>query len=77
MTNSVILEIEGMDNSFQKKYTSSSFAEEVPLSQPPQYGWKTIPVTFVIEHKEFGHVLLKTDISSFGDNASRVIYSRP
>lgn len=77
MTNSVTLEVEGMNNSFQEKYSSSSFIVDIPLSQPPQYGWKTFPVTFLVEHKEFGEILLKTEISPFGEPASKVIYGRP
>lgn len=76
MTNFVTLEIEGLTNSFHKKYSGSSFVEDIPLSQTPQYGWKTLPVTFLVEHKEFGQVLLKIEISQAGQQPSKVIYGR-
>lgn len=77
MTNSVILEVEGLNPSFHKKYSTSSFIEDIPLSQPPQYGWKTLPVTFLIDHKEFDKILLKTEISPVGQPHSKVIYVKP
>ena len=39
-TNTVILEIEGLSQPFQKKYDNSSFVEDVPISSTPQYGWQ-------------------------------------
>ena len=75
-TNSVTLEVVGLSKTFQKKYQSSSFTEEVPLSNPPEYGWSTLPVTFLVEHKEFGRIQLKTEISPLGSPPVRVIYGR-
>lgn len=77
MTNSVTMEVEGLDNSFDKKYSTSFFSVDIPLSQPPQYGWSTLPVTFLVDHKEFGKILLKTEISPLGQPASKVLYTRP
>ena len=75
-TNSVTLEVVGLSKTFQKKYQSSSFTEEVPLSNPPEYGWSTLPVTFLVEHKEFGRIQVKTEISPLGNPPARVIYGR-
>lgn len=77
MTNSVTLEVEGLENSFDKKYSTSFFSVDIPLSQPPQYGWSTLPVTFLVDHKEFGKILLKTEISPLGQPPSKVLYTRP
>ena len=76
-TDTAILEIEGLSQPFQKKYNSSSFVEDVSISSSPQYGWKTTPVTLLIDHKEFGKIILKTEITPYGQSYSKVIYSRP
>ena len=75
-TNTVTLEVIGLSKTFQKKYQTSSFTEEVPLSNPPEYGWSTIPVTFLVEHKEFGRIQVKTEISPVGSPQARVIYGK-
>ncbi len=74
-SNIVILEILGMSESFQKKYTTPTFVERVNFSNPPKYGWQIHPVTFVIDHPEFGKIGLKTEIHSIGEPAPTVIYS--
>ena len=76
-TNTAILEIEGLSKSFQKKYDNSAFVEDVPITSAPQYGWKTIPVTLLIDHKELGKIILKTEIVPYGQPASKVIYGKP
>ena len=76
-TNTVILEIEGLSQPFQKKYDNSSFVEDVTISSTPQYGWKTTPVTLLIDNKEFGKLILKTEIIPYGQPSSKVIYGRP
>ena len=76
-TNTAILEIEGLSQPFQKKYDNSSFIEDVSIYSTPQYGWKTTPVTLLIDHKEFGKLILKTEITPYGQPASKVIYGRP
>jgi hypothetical protein len=76
-TNTAILEIEGLSQPFQKKYVNSSFVEDIPISSTPQYGWKTTPVTLLIDHKEFGKLILKTEIVPYGQPSSKVIYGRP
>lgn len=75
-TNTAILEIEGLSQPFQKKYDNSSFVENIPFSSTPQYGWKTTPVTLLIDHKEFGKLILKTEIVPYGQPSSKVVYGR-
>ena len=76
-TDTAILEIEGLSQPFQKKYNNSSFVENIPISSTPQYGWKTTPVTLLINHKEFGKLILKTEIVPYGQPPSKVIYGKP
>ena len=76
-TDTAILEIEGLSQPFQKKYENSSFVEDVSIYSTPQYGWKTIPVTLLIDHKEFGKIILKTEIVPYGQPSSKVIYGKP
>ena len=75
-TQSVILEILGMVESFQKNYAGSEFTEEVPFSSVPQYGWKTNPVTFVVEHEEFGTIGIKTEIHASNEPPTPIIFSK-
>jgi len=75
-TQSVILEILGMVESFQKNYAGSEFTEEVPFSSVPQYGWKTNPVTFVVEHEEFGTIGIKTEIHAPNEPPTPIIFSK-
>ena len=76
-TSSVIMEILGMEESFQKTYSDSEFIEIVSFANPPKYGWPIHPIVFEIEHEELGHVQLKTEIHPLGDPVPPVIYSRP
>ena len=76
-TNSVVLEILGMDESFQKIFYDSEFIEIVPFPSPPKYGWPIHPVVFEVEHEELGHIQLKTEIHPLDAPNPPVIYSRP
>jgi len=76
-TNSVVLEILGMDETFQKKFSESKFIEIVPFPMAPKYGWAVHPVVFDIDHSEFGRVQLKTEIHPLGEPVPVVIYSKP
>jgi len=76
-TNHVVLEILGMDESFQKTLSGSEFVETVPFPVPPKYGWKVHPVTFLIDHKELGKISLKTEIHPYGEPAPPIIYGNP
>ncbi|MDF2423539.1 MAG: hypothetical protein OPY08_01185 [Nitrosopumilus sp.] len=76
-TDSVIMEILGMDESFQKSFLGSQFVEIVPFPNVPKYGWAIHPIVLEIDHLEFGHIQLKTEIHAPGQPIPPVIYSRP
>ena len=76
-TNSVVMEIHGMEKSFQKTFSGSEFIEIVPFPNLPKYGWPVHPVVLEIDHKEFGHIQLKTEIHPLDEPIPPVIYSRP
>ena len=74
-TNLITLEILGMEETFHKEFTRSSFVETVQFNSEPKYGWSTIPVVFSINHDEFGKIGLKTEIYEQGESKPRIIYS--
>jgi len=76
-TTNVVLEILGMSESFQKTYSDSEFIEIVPFPNLPKYGWAIHPVILEIDHKDFGHIQLKTEIHSIGEPLPSIIYSVP
>ena len=76
-TDFVIMEILGMDESFQKSFGGSQFVETVSFPNPPKYGRAIHPIVLEIEHLEFGHVQLKTEIHPPDQPVPPVIYSRP
>ena len=76
-TNSVILEILGMETSFQKTFSDSEFIEIIQFPNVPKYGWEIHPVVMEIEHEEFGHVQLKTEIHELNTPSPNTIYSNP
>jgi len=76
-TNSVVMEILGMKESFQKTFSDSEFIEIIPFPNLPKYGWPVHPVVLEIDHKEFGHIQLKTEIHPLDEPVPPVIYSRP
>jgi len=75
-TQSVVLEILGMSESFQKIFVGSEFTERILFSSEPQYGWKINPVTFVVEHEEFGKVGIKTEIHAPDESSPQIIFSK-
>ena len=75
-TNLVTLEILGMEETFHKEFSRSSFVETVQINSEPKYGWSTIPVVFSINHDEFGMIGLKTEIYEQGELKPRIIYSK-
>jgi hypothetical protein len=75
-TDHVILEILGMDESFQKTFQGSEFIEIVPFANVPKYGWAIHPIVMEVEHDEFGHVQLKTEIHSADEPVPKIIYCR-
>ena len=77
-TKAVVLEVLGMEESFQKTFVDSSeFTEIISFPTPPKYGWEIHPVTFLIDHEELGKVSLKTEIRPYGEPPARVIYGNP
>ena len=76
-TNSVTLEILGMETSFQKTFSNSEFIEIVQFPNVPKYGWEIHPIVMEIEHEEFGHIQLKTEIHELNDPSPNTIYSTP
>jgi hypothetical protein len=76
-TNHVVLEILGMDESFQKTLSGSEFVETIKFPVTPKYGWKVHPVTFLIDHEELGKISLKTEIHPYGEPAPPIIYGNP
>jgi len=76
-TTKVTLEIQGMEQSFQKIFTGSNITIQVPFDDTPKYGWKTMPVTLVVEHPDFGKIGVKTDIHNQNEQASKTIFSEP
>jgi len=74
-TNSVILEILGMENTFQKTFSGSNFVERVEFDSMPKYGWKIHPITLDVDHQEFGMVGIKTEIHSENEPANPIIFS--
>ena len=76
-TNSVTLEILGMETSFQKTFSDSEFIEIIQFPNVPKYGWEIHPIVMEIEHEEFGHVQLKTEIHELNTPSPNTIYSNP
>jgi len=74
-TKHAVLEILGMQTSFQKSFDSPSFAVQVPFDSVPQYGWRSMPITLVVEHEEFGKIGIKTDVHNDGEQPSSLIFS--
>lgn len=76
-TDLVVMEILGMDVTYQKSFSDSQFIEIVPFPNVPKYGWAIHPIVLEIDHKELGHIQLKTEIHPIGESIPSVIYSRP
>lgn len=76
-TESVVMEILGMEETFQKNFFEYEFIEIVPFPASPKYGWEVHPVVLEVEHSELGHVQIKTEIRPYGEPSSPVIYSIP
>lgn len=76
-TNFVVLEILGMEKSYQKVFSESKFKEIVPFPNKPKYGWATHPVVLNIDHQKFGTIQIKTEVHQAGESAPNIIYGRP
>ncbi|MSS86385.1 MAG: hypothetical protein CK526_05090 [Thaumarchaeota archaeon] len=73
-TTLVVLEILGMENSFQKSFTSSEFIEIIQFPNEPKYGWAIHPIVLEVEHEEFGHIQIKTEIHELNTPTPNTIY---
>jgi len=76
MTNLITLEVLGMEKTFHKEFSQSSFVETVKINSEPKYGWSTTPIVFSINHDQFGKIGLKTEIYEQGELKPRIIYSK-
>ena len=77
-SKAVVLEVLGMDESFQKTFVdSSNFTEIILFPTPPKYGWEIHPITLLIDHEELGKVSLKTEIRPYGEASAPIIYGNP
>ena len=77
-TKAIVLEVLGMEESFQKTYLDSSeFVEIIPFPTPPKYGWAIHPITLLIDHEDLGKVSLKTEIHPLGEFPAPIIYGHP
>lgn len=77
-SNAIVLEVLGLEKSFQKTFVDKTeFVEVIPFPTSPKYGWEIHPVTFLIDHKEFGKVSLKTEIRPYGEPKAPIIYGKP
>ncbi len=75
-TTNIVLEVLGMRESYQKTFSGSHFEINVPFESVPQYGWKTMPITLVVEHSEFGKIGLKTEVHNQGEPPNKIIFSK-
>ena len=75
-TNLTTLEILGMEETFHKEFSQSSFVETVEINSEPKHGWSSTPVVFSINHDEFGMIGFKTEIYEQGESKPRIIYSK-
>jgi len=75
MTNLITLEVLGMEKTFHKEFSQSSFVETIEINSEPKYGWSITPVVFSINHDQFGKIGLKTEIYEQGESKPRIIYS--
>ncbi|MEM3063800.1 MAG: hypothetical protein QW177_00345 [Candidatus Nitrosotenuis sp.] len=76
-TSGVTLEILGMEQSFQRKFSGPHFDIEVPFDKVPEYGWKSMPITLVVEHPDFGKVGLKTEVHDQSQPRNKIVFSEP
>jgi len=76
-TNAVVLEVLGMEKSFQKTFVDSEFVEIISFPTTPKYGWEIHPVTLLIDHEELGQISLNTEIRPYGQPPAPIIYGNP
>ena len=75
-TDAVVLEVLGLDTTFQKRFSGSAFVQTVPFSSEPQFGWAVHPIVLEIDHQTFGHIQLKTEVHAPDTEKPPIIYSK-
>ena len=75
-TELVVLEVLGLEESFQVQFTDSEFVQLVPFSDVPVFGWEVHPIVFEVDHVDYGHVQIKTEVHSPGSEQPKIIYSQ-
>src|SRR3970040_683910 len=75
-TKSVVLEILGMPESFQKNFIGSAFFATVSFSETTKYLCENNTPTFVVEHEEFGKIGIKTEIHTQSEPPAPIIFSK-
>ncbi len=75
-TDTIILEVLGLQPSFQKTYSGSSFTERIPFVPPDKYGWEIHPVVILVENQDLGLIEIKTEIHEENEPEKPVIFSK-
>ncbi len=75
-TDTIILEVLGLQPSFQKTYSGSSFTERIPFIPPDKYGWEIHPVIILAENQDLGLIEIKTEIHEENEPEKPVIFSK-
>lgn len=75
-TELVVLEVLGLEESFQVRFTDSEFVQLVPFLDVPVYGWEVTPIVLEVDHVDYGHIQIKTEIHSPDSEQPKIIYSR-
>jgi len=75
-TDTIILEVLGLQPSFQKTYSGSSFTERIPFTPPDKYGWEIHPIIILAENQDLGLIEIKTEIHEENEPEKPVIFSK-
>ncbi|KAG2478320.1 MAG: hypothetical protein NPMRTH1_590009 [Nitrosopumilales archaeon] len=75
-TDTIILEVLGLQPSFQKTYSGSSFIERIPFVPPDKFGWELHPVIILAENQDLGLIEIKTEIHEENEPEKPVIFSK-
>jgi len=75
-TDTIILEVLGLQPSFQKTYSGSSFTERISFVPPDKYGWEIHPVVILAENQDLGLIEIKTEIHEENEPEKPVIFSK-
>lgn len=74
-TTSVVLEILGLPESYQKVFEGHEFVERVRFESEPANGWRAHPLIFAVEGADGSIIEIKTEVHAQGEPAPHVIYS--